>query len=280
MVAALSSSRALAALLTTCALLCALVPGAQAVPRKNPANKLLRVPVDTLTYDRATRCRKSMTKGALALVSWLQRNARGTYWGGVRCERLSGSTFSMHAEGRAIDWHLDVHNAADRREAERLLAMIFGPDSQGNENALARRMGIVEAIWDCRYYGFWMPGGQSKRYSPCTDSRGKLRGDVDPTIAHRNHIHFSLSRAGAQMRTSYWKYIWLKQPMPKLDEPIVDSVPDTEPGAGRTDGSPPVQTGDGGPPAVSPPAPGTDEVVTDDTADDESDGFYEDDGLY
>ena len=68
--------------------------------------------------------------------------------------------------------------------------------------------------------------------------------------------------------------------MPKLDEPIVDSVPDTEPGAGRTDGSPPVQTGDGGPPAVSPPAPGTDEVVTDDTADDESDGFYEDDGLY
>ena len=62
---------------------------------------------------------------------------------------------------------------SDRREAERLLAMLFGPDSQGNENALARRMGIIEAIWDCRYYGFWMAGGQSKRYSACTDSRGQ-----------------------------------------------------------------------------------------------------------
>ena len=97
--------------------------------------------------------------------------------------------------------------------------MLFGPDSQGNENALARRMGIIEVIWDCRYYGFWMTGGQSKRYGACTDVTGRLRGDVDPTTAHRNHIHFSLSRAGAQMRTSYWRYVWLHKPLPKLDAP-------------------------------------------------------------
>jgi hypothetical protein len=125
----------------------------------------------------------------------------------------------MHAEGRAIDWHLDVHDGGDKREAGRLLAMLFGPDSRGNESALARRMGILEAIWDCRYYGFWM-GSESKRYGACNDSRGRLRSDVDPTIAHRNHIHLSLSRAGARMRTSYWRYIWLRKPLPKVDEKI------------------------------------------------------------
>src|SRR5204862_5975314 len=132
---------------------------------------------------------------------------------------------SMHAEGRAVDWHLDVHDPADRREAERLIALLFSPDSQGNENALARRMGIIEVIWDCRYYGFWMTGGQSKRYSACTDSTGKLRRDVDDTTAHRNHIHFSLSRAGAQMKTSYWRYVWLHEPLPKLDEMIPSRRP-------------------------------------------------------
>ena len=148
-----------------------------------------------------------MTKGALALVKWLDRNTGGEYWGGVRCERLGKSNFSMHAEGRAVDWHLDVGDARDRAEAERLLAMLFSPDSDGNANALARRMGIIEAIWDCRYYGFWMTGDASKRYSACENSNGKLRRNVDPTTAHRNHVHFSLSWPGARMRTSYWRYL-------------------------------------------------------------------------
>ena len=80
-------------------------------------------------------------------------------------------------------------------------------------------MGIIEAIWDCRYYGFWMAGDTSKRYGACEDSNGELRRDVDPTTAHRNHVHFSLSWPGARMRTSYWRYAWLKQPLPDLTDP-------------------------------------------------------------
>ena len=151
MVAASSCRRAVVAIALALVGACSLAPAANALPRTNPANRLLAVPVDELRYDQAKGCRKSMTKGALALVSWLGRNTGGEYGGGVRCERLGKSSFSMHAEGRAVDWHLDVGDARDRREAERLLGMLFSPDSEGNQNALARRMGIIEAIWDCRY---------------------------------------------------------------------------------------------------------------------------------
>jgi hypothetical protein len=30
------------------------------------------------------------------------------------------------------------------------------------------------------------------------------RRGVDPTVAHRNHIHIGLTKAGAMRRTSFW----------------------------------------------------------------------------
>lgn len=211
------------------ALAAASPPSAGALPRTNPADKLLRVPVDELRYEHAKRCRKQMTKGALALAEWLGRNTRGEYWGGLRCERLGSKSYSMHAEGRAVDWHLDAGDPADRREASRLLRLLFGRDRDGNENALARRMGVIEAIWDCRYYGYWMEQGQSRRYSPCLDSRDRLDRHVDTTLAHRNHIHFSMSWSGARMRTSYWKYLWLKEPLPDPGPNPFDPAPEPQP---------------------------------------------------
>jgi hypothetical protein len=41
------------------------------------------------------------------------------------------------------------------------------------------------------------------RYSLCFDRRGK-RTKISDTLAHRDHIHFGLSRPGARMRTSFW----------------------------------------------------------------------------
>jgi hypothetical protein len=37
----------------------------------------------------------------------------------MRCERWGKNSASLHAEGRAIDWHLDSRVPADRREARR-----------------------------------------------------------------------------------------------------------------------------------------------------------------
>jgi hypothetical protein len=125
------------------ALLFALILCAQA------ATAVAAQPIDDYRYDRAKDCRKHPTPGALALVNWLEKNAKGTFWGIMRCERWGKNSASLHAEGRAVDWHLDSRVPADRREARRLIDLWLAPDADGNEHALARRMGIQEIIWNC-----------------------------------------------------------------------------------------------------------------------------------
>ena len=136
--------------------LLALVVGIAALPvspalgaTANPADKLAAVPIDDYAYDRATDCRKRPTPGALALVDWLESKASGTVWGIMRCERWGKNSASLHAEARAVDWHLDAARPADRREARRLIDLWLATDLAGNEHALARRMGIQEIIWNC-----------------------------------------------------------------------------------------------------------------------------------
>ena len=157
--------------------------------------------IDPYQYDYATKCLKHPQKGTLALQRWLEKNARGVSWGIMRCEKL-GRGKSLHSEGRAIDWHLDVHNAGDRAEANRLIRLFLAKDAAGNNHALARRMGIQELIWNCRA---WFSGdGGMRPYSVCFDSKGRPR-KVDDTTAHRNHIHIGLNWAGARMKTSFWR---------------------------------------------------------------------------
>ena len=87
--------------------------------RPNPADdpRLVDKPIEDFRYDRATRCRDEPPRGTKALEAWLDDNVRGVSWGIMRCERLSGDSYSLHAEGRAIDWHLDARRAKDRRAA-------------------------------------------------------------------------------------------------------------------------------------------------------------------
>jgi hypothetical protein len=168
----------------------------------NPADRLASLPIETYRYDRAHHCYKGPSKGALALQRWLSKNARGVSWGIMRCERLSRDNYSLHAEGRAIDWHLDVHDRADRAAADRLIRLLLAEDRAGNPHALARRMGVQEIIWNCR--SWWSGSERMGRYSVCFDRRGKRRR-VSDTLAHRDHVHIGLSRAGARARTSFWR---------------------------------------------------------------------------
>jgi hypothetical protein len=169
----------------------------------NPADRLATQPLDPEQYDHSRHCTSRPRAGILALQAWLERNARGTSWGIMRCERLGPGNFSLHADGRALDWHLDVHHPADRREARRLMVLMLAPDRLGQPHALARRMGVQEIIWDCKS---WWAGTEGMRpYSVCLDGDGELRRRVDPTLAHRNHIHFGLSFAGAAKKTSFWR---------------------------------------------------------------------------
>jgi hypothetical protein len=137
-----------------------------------------------------------------ALQNWLERNVRGESWGIQRCERWGPHSFSLHAEGRAIDWHLDAGVAKERRATMRLIRTLLASDRNGNEAALARRMGVQGLIFDCKDWWSGMDGLGD--YSYCYERNGDLRHDLDRTEAHRDHVHIELSWPGARKRTSFW----------------------------------------------------------------------------
>jgi hypothetical protein len=176
----------------------------QAFPavRGNPADQLIDVPVDDFAYDFARKCTRYPKPGTRALEAWLGRHFRGESWGIMRCEKLSRRHYSLHAEGRALDWHLDVRDARDRAEAWRLIDTLLAPDQVGNQQALARRIGLQELIWDCQ--AWWAGSPVLVDYAPCFNKHGTRRRHMDPTRAHRNHIHLGLNREGAAMHTSFW----------------------------------------------------------------------------
>jgi hypothetical protein len=171
--------------------------------RHNPADRLASQPIEDYHYDYAKRCRKRAMPGTLALQRWLEKNWRGVSWGIMRCEKLGRRNYSLHSEGRALDWHLDVHDRGDRRAARKLILTLLATDKAGNAHALARRMGVQEIIWDCR--SWWAGSERMDRYSYCYNRRGKRRKHLDETQAHRNHVHIGLNRAGARKRTSFWR---------------------------------------------------------------------------
>jgi hypothetical protein len=172
---------------------------------ENPANRpVLRTePIEELHYDGAERCRRNPRPGTLALQSWLRRHWRGSPWGINRCEKLGPGNFSIHAEGRALDWHLDAGVPGQRAAAQRLIDMLLATDRDGNETALARRMGVQGLIFNCRqWYGY---GDELGPYSYCYRRDGKRRRHLNRTEAHMDHVHIELNWAGARKRTSFWR---------------------------------------------------------------------------
>jgi hypothetical protein len=155
-------------------------------------------PIDNYRYDTAHHCYKHPSKGALALVKWLEKHSSGQFWGIMRCEKLNKQDFSLHSEGRAVDWHPTSGSAA-----KKLIARLLGPDKDGNDHALARRMGVQEIIWNCQ--GWYTGDGGMQPYSVCYDKKGRPTKKVDDTTAHRNHIHLGLNWRGARMKTTFWQ---------------------------------------------------------------------------
>lgn len=172
--------------------------------RPNPANdaRLLNKPIEDERYDDADGCRDRVPPGTKALQRWLERNVSGESWGISRCERLK-SDFSVHSEGRAIDWHLDAGITKERRAANRLIDTLLDSDRDHNVHALARRMGVQGLIFDCRAWWIGMEG--MGEYSYCYRRDGELRHGLDRTQAHRDHVHIELNWPGARKRTSFWR---------------------------------------------------------------------------
>jgi hypothetical protein len=97
---------------------------------------------------------------------------------------------SEHKEGRAFDWGVSVHRAADRKAVNDLMRWLLQTDRFGNRHAMARRLGIQYMIWNGRIWGAYAAGSGWRKYTGSNP--------------HTDHVHFSLSWAGARKKTSFW----------------------------------------------------------------------------
>ena len=176
--------------------------------RPNPANdpRLVDRPIEDSRYDGAERCNGGrVPPGMKAFEAWLDRHVAGETIGVYRCEKWDRRSASLHSVGRAIDWHLDARRGTERRAAERLISLLLETDRNGNEAALARRMGVQGLIFNCRSWWGW--SNELGRYDYCyrRDGDGERKPNLDPTQAHIDHLHLELTRPGSKRQTSFWR---------------------------------------------------------------------------
>lgn len=152
------------------------------------------------SYEEQTTCTRSPRPGTVALARWLVRSYRATGSMGMMRACSSGGR-SEHKDGRAFDWAADVRRKAQRRAAYRFIRTALATDAHGNRNALARRMGIMYLIFDdtiwSSYRGFVA--------RPYLNAGCKTRKRCSRSLRHLNHVHISLSHAGAAAQTSWYR---------------------------------------------------------------------------
>jgi hypothetical protein len=140
-------------------------------------------------YDPQTTCDPTPKPGTVALRNLLLSRYPNTVSFGISRACDVGGT-SEHKEGRAFDWGANVNNAAQRASVDDFLANLFATDQYGHRNALARRLGVMYVIWNQQIWGAYSADQGWRPYS----------GDSP----HTDHVHISLSWAGARAETSFY----------------------------------------------------------------------------
>jgi len=164
-------------------------PAAQAatLPRP-PAN--LPAAVDAFAaYQPPVSCRAPQP-GTLALRRLLLDTYGQQTIGTARACPADGVPVSEHSEGRALDWMLSAADPVQKARADEFLAWLLAPDAAGNPAANARRLGVMYVIFDAQVWKAYRPAAGWQPYAGAED--------------HTDHIHLSLTPAGAAGETSWW----------------------------------------------------------------------------
>lgn len=154
-------------------------------------------------YEPEAGCSPEVQPGLAALRDEILRPVFGGADVDYGTLRACSDQLSGHEEGRALDWMVDFRDPAERAAGLAFLQWLLATDEDGNEHANARRLGVMYVIWNDR---IWSAGQADEGWRPYTH-RACAPGAVEscsPTLRHIDHIHLSLSRPGADKRTSYW----------------------------------------------------------------------------
>lgn len=173
----------------------------------NPAEALVNEPLEAVrSYGQEVpnRCAKRKNPGVSRFARWLDKQMKyGEPGRRYACENLGkGIGYSFHSEGRALDFTINSLKYAQYRDAYKALRLLWAPDSKGRPNALARRMGVMEIIFEC---GYWSQGKDNFELYFLCNQENEPKGEALRTLQHQNHIHFSFTRKGAKGKTSFWR---------------------------------------------------------------------------
>ncbi|SDT07922.1 Putative peptidoglycan binding domain-containing protein [Friedmanniella luteola] len=183
--------------LTLAAGIGAATPASAATPNP-PVPASLPAGIEPLSgYVPATSCDPTAKPGAVALGTLLTTTYPGTRFGSAR---TCGADTSEHYDGRAVDWMNSVRVRKEAAQAKALISWLTATDADGNAHANARRLGVMYIIWNGKIWGAYSAERGWRAYSSCADHPEK---GWDSTC-HRDHVHLSLTWAGAMKRTSYW----------------------------------------------------------------------------
>ncbi|WP_433391697.1 FG-GAP repeat domain-containing protein [Micromonospora sp. KLBMP9576] len=140
------------------------------------------------SYDGQSTCDPTPKSGVAGFKDLLNATYGSHTWGiGRDC---GVGDRSEHKEGRALDYHFNYYDSAQRADADDLLNWLLATDRHGNKHAMARRLGMMYIIWNNRIWNAYEASSGWQPYSGASP--------------HTDHIHFSFSWAGAEKLTSWW----------------------------------------------------------------------------
>ena len=151
-------------------------------------------------YDGQTACSPTPKPGTRKLAALLLRTYGPASIGISRACSQGGT--SEHKEGRALDWMLSVRVPSQRAKVQAFLAWLLATDANGNQAAMARRLGVMYIGWNNQMWRSYGASGWGD-LKGCSTTPAKKASSWD-TTCHRNHLHISLSWDGAAGLTSYW----------------------------------------------------------------------------
>lgn len=161
-----------------------------ALPAGPTAPAAVPDPVDSYPrYHGQSTCDPTAKPGAVYLVNLaIGYYGKGHLAGIGRNCSIGG--MSEHKEGRAFDWALDSAVPDQKAAGDAFVQWLtaVGPDGKTGYNA--RRLGVMYVIWN--------------RYIWVNTRNGATWQEYTGPVPHTDHVHVSLSWAGAYERTSWW----------------------------------------------------------------------------
>lgn len=222
-------------------------PGPASVPVPRARSGMPAELEEPSPYLGQVSCDPAPKAGAAALGRLLVATYPRTSYGIAR-ECGADDIPSEHYEGRAVDWMTSVRDPRGAARAEAFLGWLLAADGAGHAFANARRLGVMYLIWNDRIWGSYAADAGWRPYSTCADH-------PEPgwdTRCHRDHVHISLSWAGAAGRTSFWTRAVAAVDYGPCRPPDLNWAPPyRHPNAGPCPAHQPVTAPDGAPPIAA-----------------------------